>query len=87
MWRRSTEPLYQVQKQRELGRFFLGKPQARFADKSLKVIYRGERKLCCVICVSFEKSIPEAETMRVQYDAQHDIAYIRFSRKKSDGAI
>jgi uncharacterized protein YuzE len=25
--------------------------------------------------------------MRVQYDAQHDIAYIRFSRKKSDGAI
>ena len=25
--------------------------------------------------------------MRVQYDAKHDIAYIRFSRKKPDGAI
>jgi len=24
--------------------------------------------------------------MRVRYDAKHDIAYIRFSRKKSDGA-
>ena len=25
--------------------------------------------------------------MRVHYDAQHEIAYIRFSRKKPDGAI
>jgi uncharacterized protein YuzE len=25
--------------------------------------------------------------MRVHYDAKHDIAYIRFSRKKPDGAI
>ena len=25
--------------------------------------------------------------MRVQYDAKHDIAYIRLSRKKPDGAI
>ena len=25
--------------------------------------------------------------MRVRYDAKYDIAYIRFSRKKSDGAI
>jgi uncharacterized protein YuzE len=25
--------------------------------------------------------------MRVRYDAKHDIAYIRFSRKKPDGAI
>jgi uncharacterized protein YuzE len=25
--------------------------------------------------------------MKVHYDAKHDIAYIRFSRKKSEGAI
>jgi uncharacterized protein YuzE len=25
--------------------------------------------------------------MKVRYDAKHDIAYIRFSRKKPDGAI
>ena len=25
--------------------------------------------------------------MRVSYDAEHDIAYIRFSRKRPDGAI
>jgi uncharacterized protein YuzE len=37
--------------------------------------------------VSFEKSLPEAKAMRVHYDAKHDIEYIRFSRKKPDGAI
>lgn len=25
--------------------------------------------------------------MKVRYDAEHDIAYIRFSRKRPDGAI
>jgi uncharacterized protein YuzE len=37
--------------------------------------------------LSLAKGIPETSPKKVQYDAKHDIAYIRFSQKNPDGAI
>lgn len=31
--------------------------------------------------------LPEVEAVKVNYDRKHDIAYIRFSNKRPDGAI
>jgi uncharacterized protein YuzE len=40
-----------------------------------------------VVCLSPQENLLEAETMKVHYDAEPDIAYIRFSGKKPNGAI
>ena len=46
-----------------------------------------QRNSYLVLSVYPLKRATEVETMRVSYDAEHDIAYIRFSRKRPDGAI
>jgi len=68
-------------------RVLIEKPQARFADRSLKVISIKEKGSYVVLSVYPLKRVHRGLDHEGPISRKHDIAYIRFSRKKPDGAI